>query len=105
MKIQVTERGVHGPDGAEIEVGTTMDVKGDTMPDSYVNKAIVVHGKESKTMIVNPADKEADEEKAFQIDYAKSLGIKATKAWDLDKIKAEIEAAEKTAEAEKAAAG
>lgn len=42
MKIKVTEAGVYDQNGEMIEVGTVLTVKADAMPDSFVNKAVIV---------------------------------------------------------------
>lgn len=52
MKVEITQAGVRMA-GAELEKGTVIEVKGDKMPASLVNKAVVVKG--GKTAITNPA--------------------------------------------------
>ena len=50
MKLEVTQKGVRAL-GNEVAVGTIIDVKGDKVPDSLVNKVVEV-GK--RTAIINP---------------------------------------------------
>lgn len=42
MKLEVTEKGVYGADGEAVPVGTILDVKGDKIPPSLVNKVRIV---------------------------------------------------------------
>lgn len=57
MKVKITMKGVFGVDGKEVPVGTVIDVKGDAMPASLVNKAEIVGGSKptGKTAVTNPA--------------------------------------------------
>ena len=58
MKIRITKAGCQGKDGKPLDVGTELDVDGDTMPASYVNKAEEVKAKKAeKTAVTNPAMK------------------------------------------------
>jgi hypothetical protein len=51
MKLEITQAGVR-MDGKEIAVGQVVEIKGDDMPASLVNKAAIVVG---KTAVTNPA--------------------------------------------------
>ena len=64
MKAEITERGVFDGAGKEIEVGETVEIKGDTLPAALVGKARLIGSKpkpEGK-MVVNPdnSGKKAD---------------------------------------------
>lgn len=52
MRVEITQPGVRAK-GKELKVGDVIDVKGDTMPPSLVNKAVEMKGE--KTAITNPA--------------------------------------------------
>lgn len=53
MKYEITKRGVYGPDGTAMEIGSEVEVKGDKTPGWLLNKAVPVKG--SKTAVTNPA--------------------------------------------------
>lgn len=55
MKITITELGVYDQNGDQIEVGTVVDVKGDTVPGWLVNKGEVLADAKGKTAVTNPA--------------------------------------------------
>lgn len=58
MRIEITRPGVYDEKGNEIEVGTAVTVKGDSVPAWLVNKGRVVADKPTKaTAITNPAKK------------------------------------------------
>jgi hypothetical protein len=59
MRIEITAEGVYDQDGAELEVGTEIDVKGDEFPTWLVNKARVVAAKPAKATAVTNPKKEA----------------------------------------------
>lgn len=52
MKIKVTEAGVYDQNGDMIEIGTVLIVKADEMPDSFLNKAVVVDEAKTKAKTV-----------------------------------------------------
>lgn len=52
MKLEITQSGAR-IDGKKLEKGAIVNVKGDTVPPSLVNKAVEVRG--GKTAITNPA--------------------------------------------------
>lgn len=52
MKVEITEKGAHGPDGKELKVGSEVNVKGDEMPGWLVGKAREVAG--GKVAVTNP---------------------------------------------------
>ena len=49
-KYEITEKGCNG-----LEVGDTVDVKGDTMPGWLVGKAREVKARKEKAAVTNPA--------------------------------------------------
>lgn len=53
MKVEITEKGVNGPDGKRLEVGDEIEVKGDAMPGWLVGKARPL--RKAKTAVTNPA--------------------------------------------------
>jgi len=56
MRIEITRSGVYDEKGEEVEVGTELTVKGDSVPAWLVNKGRVVADKPTKaTAISNPA--------------------------------------------------
>lgn len=62
MKVKITKQGAHGPKG-EYEVGTEIEVDGDTLPAFLVNKAEIIGGKKNKGVkaaVTNPAGKTPD---------------------------------------------
>lgn len=54
MKIEITQKGVFDGNGKEVEIGTVITVKGDTIPAWLVSKGRAVGG-EGKTAVTNPA--------------------------------------------------
>ncbi len=55
MKYEVTRRGVYDAKGEMIEIGTEIDVKGDTVPGYLVGKSVPVKGS-GKVAVTNPKD-------------------------------------------------
>lgn len=53
MKYEVTHRGVYGADGNQIEIGTEIEVEGDTVPGYLIGKSAPVKG--GKVAVTNPA--------------------------------------------------
>lgn len=53
MKLEITQAGARMA-GKELEKGAIIEIKGDEIPASLVNKAVAVKG--GKTAITNPAD-------------------------------------------------
>lgn len=105
MKFEITQKGAHGKDG-ELEVGTVIDLEGDTpadLPAYLIGKGRILGAK-----ITNPAEAPAassdDEEtmKALRAEYKELSGKNAGPKWDGAKLRSEIEAL--NAEAAKKAA-
>lgn len=68
MRVLITEKGIRDKDENSIPVGTEMEIKGDELPLSFVNKCqILPDGKkkaskdDGKTFITNPDDKKTDD--------------------------------------------
>jgi hypothetical protein len=59
MKIEITEKGVYDAKGQPIPVGTEMNIKGDTLPSAFLNKARIIAEKPAKAekvaAVTNPA--------------------------------------------------
>jgi hypothetical protein len=55
MKIEITEQGVYGADGNEIEVGTILTVEGEAVPAWLINKGRIVADSKGKMPVTNPA--------------------------------------------------
>ena len=53
MKYEVTRRGVYDAKGEMIEIGTEIEVRGDTVPGYLVGKSVPVKG--GKVAVTNPA--------------------------------------------------
>lgn len=51
MRVQITQKGCYDDAGERIPVGTIIEVKGDAMPASFINKACPV----GKVAVTNPA--------------------------------------------------
>lgn len=83
MKLKITQKGAEG-----FTVGSTVEIDGDVIPPSLVNKCLVIDGG-GKTMIVNPAP---DATKAELVAQAEELGIEVAKSWTKDRIQEEIDA-------------
>lgn len=64
MKIEITHKGVYDKDGKAIEVGTEIDVTGDTVPSWLLNKGRVIAEKKGKTAVTNPAESALSDEAA-----------------------------------------
>lgn len=58
MKIEITRAGVFDQDGNEIEVGTELDINGDTVPAWLVNKGRVIAEGKGKTAVTNTSGAE-----------------------------------------------
>ncbi|KPF74559.1 hypothetical protein IP68_12400 [Blastomonas sp. AAP25] len=58
MKIEITQKGVYDAKGQEIEVGTEMDIKGDTVPAWLVNKGRVLAEAKGKAAVTNTSGAE-----------------------------------------------
>ncbi|MCO6407354.1 hypothetical protein [Hoeflea alexandrii] len=54
MKLEITQKGIFDQNGKEAEIGSTIDVKGDTVPAWLVNKCRPVGGS-GKKAVTNPA--------------------------------------------------
>ena len=54
MRVEITQKGVHGPDGKPIPVGEEVAVKGDKMPAWLVGKATVIKERK-RAAVTNPA--------------------------------------------------
>lgn len=52
MKVRVTEKGVSDKKGNAIPKGTILEIKGDVIPASLINKVVIEE--EEKTFVVNP---------------------------------------------------
>lgn len=57
MKAEITERGVFNGHGEEIEVGETIELKGDALPAALIGKARLIGAKPkaAQTPVTNPA--------------------------------------------------
>jgi len=56
MRAEITEKGVFNGEGKEMEVGETVEFKGETLPAALVGKAQLIGNKpKGEKMVVNPA--------------------------------------------------
>jgi hypothetical protein len=102
MKVRITEKGVNDSNNNTIPVGTIIDVPGDTIPASLVNKCVVAEIITGQAGAGNPMTKA--EQKALQkeiaarTDVATVLGVTVDPNWTLEQINAAITAAENPAQ-------
>lgn len=95
MKLEITQKGVFDAEGNELEIGSVITVKGDTVPSLYVNKARVLGAKitnpkkeEDSGQATSGANREQLEARAAELElkFHPSLGD--------DKLAAQIKARE-----------
>lgn len=55
MKLEVTHKGIRDQDGKPVEIGTVLNIKGDTVPVGMVNKVRVIADKGGKTLTADTA--------------------------------------------------
>jgi hypothetical protein len=58
-KYEITEKGCNG-----LEIGDTVEVKGDNMPGWLVGKAVEIKTRKAKAAVVNPAENGGETPKA-----------------------------------------
>lgn len=63
MKIKITRKGVHDKDGKPVAIGTEIDIKGDSLPASFVNKCEILTEKKAEKAAVT-SEKGGGEKKA-----------------------------------------
>lgn len=56
MKLEITQKGAHGPDGKEHAVGDVVKIEGDAVPGYLVGKARKIIDGAPKAAITNPAN-------------------------------------------------
>ena len=64
VKIEITKPGVYDEKGNEIQIGTELTVKGDSVPAWLVNKGRVIAEKPAKAAAVTNPAKGATQQKA-----------------------------------------
>lgn len=57
MKLEITEKGVHGEDGKELEVGSEVTVKGNEVPGWLVGKSKPI---DKTVAVVNPGSDDGE---------------------------------------------
>ena len=94
MKLKITRKGVFA-DGEELPVGTVIDIKGDTIPASLINKVANLDAPPPEGATVEPVVPSAQERQTLLKNVAIDLGeddFTKAGAPKLEAVNAEVEA-------------